>query len=221
MRKLIEGIVEFQNNLNTEARRLFAKLALGQQPDALFITCSDSRVVPDLLASTNPGDLFVLRNVGNLVPPFEPNLRDRSIAAAIEFSLSSLNVSNIIVCGHSQCGAMDAIENRYEEISCPHLSSWLKYGDKAWHKVKEGRILNHSHTTSDQISQINVLEQMENLMTYPLVKERVRDHHLEIHGWWFDIPHAHVYCYEKNVDQFILINQEEAKVILDRLASLE
>src|ERR1700678_2088928 len=100
MKKLIQGIVDFRKNLTQENRALFAKLALGQKPDALFIACSDSRVVPNLFASTNPGDVFVLRNLGNLIPPASSSLQDNSASAVIEFSVYALKVSDIIVCGH-------------------------------------------------------------------------------------------------------------------------
>ena len=109
MKKLIHGIVDFRKNLTEENRLLFTKLALGQKPDALFIACSDSRVVPNLFASTNPGDVFVVRNIGNLIPPASASLHDTSATAALEFSIFSLNVSDIIVCGHSECGAMQAL----------------------------------------------------------------------------------------------------------------
>lgn len=98
MQKLIKGIVEFRKGLTEESRELFAKLALGQKPDSLFIGCSDSRVVPNLFASTNPGDLFVLRNIGNIIPPFSETLDDHSAAAAVEFSIFSIKVSDIVVC---------------------------------------------------------------------------------------------------------------------------
>src|SRR5436190_3831044 len=112
MKKLIQGIVEFRQNVRPDYRDRFARLALGQAPDTLFIACSDSRVVPNLFASADPGDLFVIRNVGNLVAPagsdgISPS--DASGAAAIEFSLINLAVTDIVVCGHSECGAMHAL----------------------------------------------------------------------------------------------------------------
>src|SRR3954463_6334170 len=112
MKKLIEGIVEFRRKVRPEYRETFARLALGQAPDTLFIACSDSRVVPNTFASADPGDLFVIRNVGNLIAPAgEDGLSqsDESEAAAIEFALETLNASDIIVCGHSECGAMQAV----------------------------------------------------------------------------------------------------------------
>jgi carbonic anhydrase len=182
MKKLIQGIVDFRKNLTKESRALFAKLALGQKPDTLFIACSDSRVVPNLFASTDPGDLFVLRNIGNLIPPFSCSCQDDSAAAVIEFSISSLKVSDIVVCGHSECAAMLALSKGIDTLACPHLESWLKYGKEA-------------------------------------LKERLEKKQLRVHGWWFDIAQADVYCYEQNINQFVLIDEKEAQQILKRLGS--
>ena len=109
MKKLVQGIVDFRKSLTKEKRALFAKLALGQKPDALFITCSDSRVAPNVFASSNPGDVFVLRNVGNLIPPVTASDQEASASSALEFAVLALKVSDIIVCGHSECGAMQAL----------------------------------------------------------------------------------------------------------------
>src|ERR1041384_7022651 len=112
MKKLIQGIIDFRRKLKPEMRATFARLALGQKPDALFIACSDSRVAPNVFASTNPGDLFVVRNVGNIIPPcgvMGNSVADESEAAAIEFAVTRLNVRDIIICGHSECGAMQAL----------------------------------------------------------------------------------------------------------------
>ncbi|OGN64807.1 MAG: carbonic anhydrase [Chlamydiae bacterium RIFCSPHIGHO2_12_FULL_49_9] len=218
MRKLIEGIVDFRKNITEENRELFAKLALGQKPDALFIACSDSRVVPNLFASTNPGDVFVLRNIGNLIPPAFPEPQETSAQAAIEFSIFSLDIKNIIVCGHSECGAMRALVDGSETLCCPHLASWLKYGEEAFRKVRGGFTLNPNLSEVNQISQVNVLQQMEHIASYPFVKERIEQKKLRIHGWWFDIGHADVYCYEPSFNQFVLIDEDEAKLILERLS---
>ncbi len=216
MKKLIQGIVDFRKSLTQENRTLFAKLALGQKPDALFICCSDSRVAPNVFASTDPGDLFVLRNIGNLVPPASVSSQETSVAAAIEFSLHSLKVSDIIVCGHSECGAMLALAGK-KDSSCSHLNSWLKYGEESLHKARKGMSINPALSEHNQISQINVLEQMQHIMSYPLVQERVERKQLRVHGWWFDIAQADVYCYEQSLDRFVLIDEKEGKVILKRL----
>ncbi|MBS0648807.1 MAG: carbonic anhydrase [Verrucomicrobia bacterium] len=217
MKKLIQGIVDFRKNLTEESRNLFAKLALGQAPDVLFIACSDSRVVPNLFASTNPGDLFVLRNIGNLIPPASPESQEASSQAAIEFSIFSLNIADIIVCGHSECGAMRALVHGTDS-RCPHLASWLKYGEASRKKVQEGFVIDPSLSLHNQISQVNVLQQMEHIKSYPFVRERIEKKQLRVHGWWFDIGRADVYCYEPAVNQFILIDEKEARLILERLS---
>ncbi|MBJ7450289.1 MAG: carbonic anhydrase [Parachlamydiales bacterium] len=217
MKKLIKGIVEFRKNLTEDYRELFAKLAIGQKPDALFIACSDSRVTPNLFASTNPGDLFVLRNIGNLIPPATSEHEEASAQAAIEYSVFFLNIKDIIICGHSECGAMRAISDGTDTTCCPHLASWLKYGKESLNKFKEGFTLDSKLKDYNQISQVNVLQQMEHIMSYPFVKERVEKGLLQVHGWWFDIAHADVYCYEKSVNQFVMIDEKEAELILQRL----
>lgn len=225
MKKLIEGIVEFRKNLTEDYRQLFAKLALGQKPDALFIACSDSRVVPNLFASTEPGDLFVLRNIGNLIPPASSALEENSAQAALEFSLFSLNIRDIIICGHSECGAVQAMIEGVDTQRCPHLAHWLSYGKESLavlNLMKEQAenprlILNPRLAEHNQISQINVLQQMQHLTTYPFIQECLAKKQLRIHGWWFDIAKADVYCYEPHLREFVLIEEAEGKVILERL----
>jgi carbonic anhydrase len=219
MKKLIQGIVDFRQNLTEESRSLFAKLALGQKPDTLFIACSDSRVVPNLFASTNPGDLFVLRNIGNLIPPASLSTTQShdSSQAALEFSVLSLNISNIVICGHSECGAIQALVQGVDALSCPHFASWLKHGEESVKKVRNGLTLNSNLSVHNQISQVNVLQQMEHLASYPFISERIEQKKLQLHGWWFDIAQADVYCYEKNLNEFVLIDEEEAQLIITRL----
>lgn len=214
MKKLIQGIVDFRQSLTDESRSLFAELALGQKPDALFIACSDSRVVPNLFASTNPGDLFVVRNIGNLIPP--PSATEACMQASFEFSIFSLNISHIIICGHSECGAIKALVEGIDANCCPHLASWLKYGEKSLHRANQGFIPNPKLSFLNQISQMNVLQQMEHIATYPYVSERINNHQLHIHGWWFDIAQADVYCYEPIYNQFVLIDEKEAEFIFER-----
>lgn len=208
MKKLINGIVEFRKNLSEESRSLFANLALGQKPDTLFIACSDSRVVPNLFASTNPGDLFVLRNIGNLVPPAKSSHYDDSATAVIEFSIFSLNVSDIIVCGHSECAAMQILCKSDPPCSCPHVTSWLKFGEESYNKMKNGFTINSKLSQHNQLSQINVLQQMEHIKSYPFIQEKIEKGELGIHGWWFDIAHADVYCYKPDINQFVLIDEK-------------
>lgn len=216
MKKLVQGIIDFRKNLTPEHRSFFAKLALGQKPDALFIACSDSRVVPNLFASTNPGDLFVIRNVGNMVPPAYGKDQEASVQAAIEFAVFSLNVSDIIICGHSECGAMQAITKGGSYPNCPHLDRWLEYGKGAKALLFE-RFISKSLSDHNQLSQANVLLQMQHVSSYSFVQKRLEEGKLRIHGWWFDIASADVHCFEQTLDQFVLMDEKESKLIFARL----
>lgn len=214
MKKLVQGIVNFRKNMMPGYREKFAHLALGQSPDALLIACSDSRVVPNLFASTDPGDLFVVRNVGNLIPPSGESgvsVADESEAAALEFSLLNLNISDIIVCGHSDCGAMRALINGREKIPSPNLRSWLRHGETSFHQKLAGE---GSADSPDRLSQQNVLQQMQNLRTYPIVREGLAQGRLKLHGWWFDLHGAEVYAYEETLNRFVVIDESEAARIL-------
>lgn len=217
MKNLIHGIVDFRKKLTEENRALFAKLALGQKPDAFFIACSDSRVVPNLFASTNPGDLFVLRNVGNLIPPEKTRGGGACAQAALEFAVLSLKVADIIICGHSECGAMQALV-RGPGKEENYLTAWLKNGQEALKKLEKGFIINPGLSSHNQLSQINVLQQISHILSYSFVQEKVEKKKLRVHGWWFDIAKAEVYCYEESLHQFVLIDEEESKLILQRLS---
>jgi len=213
MKKLVQGIVEFRKNVRPEYREKFAQLALGQAPDALFIACSDSRVVPNLFASADPGDLFVIRNVGNLVAP--AGQAGGSEAAAIEFALSNLPVTDVIVCGHSECGAMRALLAGGSEM--PGLRSWLLHGEPALRKLANNETPDPSMAPHNQLSQLNVLAQIEHLKSYPLVREGIQQGRLRLHGWWFEIKNADVYGYDENLGRFVLIDAAEAERLLSRL----
>jgi len=217
MKKLISGIVEFRKNVQPEYREKFSKLALGQNPDTLFIACSDSRVVPNVFASTDPGDLFVVRNVGNLIPTCDidgHSLADESEAAAIEFAVMNLNVSQIIVCGHSECGAMNAILTGRGKVAPTNLRSWLRHGEAAKTHLS---LIGENLSPLNFLSQQNVLLQLDHLRTYPAVKEKIEQNLLKIHGWWFDLKTANIYAYEEPENKFILIDEEEAQRIMEKL----
>lgn len=214
MEKLINGIIEFRKGLTGERRELFARLALGQQPDVLFIACSDSRVVPNLFASTNPGDLFVYRNIGNIVPAHHI-LGEESSKAALEFSLSALNIKDIVVCGHSECGAMMGVcHPEMIPEGCCSVKKWLEHAKEALEKVKQGNSLDRNLSFHNQVSQMNVLVQMEHILSYPQVLQSVEMGTLRVHGWWFDIAHADVYYYENHVNRFVMIEESVKEILL-------
>lgn len=219
MKKLVKGIVEFRKKLLPTYREKFSQLACGQSPDTLFITCSDSRIAPNWFASTDPGDLFVIRNVGNLIPDCGENghsTADESEAAGIEFAILNLNVKDIIVCGHSDCGAMHAILKDRKNVQAPHLRAWLRHGEDSLSRLKTFK-KNSSVGEVNELSQSNVLQQLDHLRSYPVVKERLATGTLKLHGWWFDLATANVYAYEESMKRFIVIDEEEASRILARL----
>lgn len=217
MRKLVKGIVEFRKHGLPSYREKFSRLALGQSPDTLFVACSDSRVVPNLFASTDPGDLFVVRNVGNLIPRCGGDGRsssDESEAAAIEFALTSLKVTDIVVCGHSDCGAMRALVDGRTKVESPNLRAWLRHGEPSLSKLDETK---SPLSRTNQLSQLNVLQQLENLRSYPIVKDRLANGGLTLHAWWFELGTADVHAFEETASRFIVIDEQEAERILARL----
>jgi carbonic anhydrase len=221
MKKLLQGIVDFRRNVQPGYREKFARLALGQSPDALLIACSDSRVVPNVFASADPGDLFVVRNVGNLIAPASDDghsRKDASEAAAIEFALEHLDVRDIIVCGHSECGAMHALLKGRETARPFHLRYWLRHADDAVARLERGQVPDPTLAPHDQLSQLNVLTQLDHLRSYPLVRERVEARRLRLHAWWFELKNADVYTYDETAKRFIVIEDQVAERLLQSLA---
>jgi carbonic anhydrase len=204
MKKLLQGIKDFRANQLHEYREKFSKLAHGQAPDTLFVACCDSRVVPNTFASTDPGDLFVLRNIGNLIPPH--GAADAvSVEAAIEFSTSILNISYIVICGHSDCGAMRAFTENTVHTQGPAVEKWLSYAQPSYDTLlKTNPLPSDPHNL---LSHINVIQQLEHLKTYPEVKSRIDSGKLSIHGWWFDLATADVSEYDEKTKEFRVIGE--------------
>ena len=220
MRKLLRGIVEFRRDVRPGYRETFARLALGLSPDALLVACSDSRVAPNLFASSEPGDLFVIRNVGNLIAPFGEggrSVRDDSEAAAVEFSTLALDVSDVIVCGHSECGAMRHLLEPAAGLRAPHLSAWLRHAEGALRRFRGGERMVAELSPHNHLSQLNVLEQLEHLRSYAVVRERLDARRIRLHAWWFDIAQAEVLAYDESARRFVVIDEAEADRILARL----
>ncbi|HEX8821528.1 MAG TPA: carbonic anhydrase [Archangium sp.] len=223
MKKLVKGLLDFQRHGLPAYRATFARLANGQTPDCLFITCADSRVVPNLLVSTDPGDLFVMRNVGNMVSPSDAtgqSVADWSEAAAVEFALLHLPVEDVVVCGHSSCGAMKALlAGNVRDERAPNLGNWLDLGRAALQTLERGGPVGEGLPPADRLSQLNVLQQMEHLRTYPLVRERLAAGTLRLHGWWFDIRHAQVLVYRPDRERFVPIDEVEGERMLAELGA--
>ena len=211
MQEFIEGYQEFKDVEIQNYKDLFKELVEhGQKPKALFIGCSDSRVVPTLITNSLPGELFVVRNIGNLVAPFEPDNAYHATAAAIEYATDVLEVENIIVCGHSDCGAMKALfkETKKTETNI-HTIKWLSLA-----KPAKEYVLNHiPNGTKSEIlrytTKVSIVMQLKNLLTYPSVKQRVEEKKLFLHGWHYDIESGEILYYSKKDGLFIPL--EKAK----------
>lgn len=206
MEKLYKGVLKFQESYFKREKDFFRRLSKGQDPEVLFMTCSDSRVDPHLVTQSGPGELFILRNIGNIIPPFNALKDKNSTAAAIEYAVMVLKVSDIIVCGHSNCGAIRALLGDEKELEgMQHLRDWLRIA----HPVKEHVISVFGNESSDVIrcytEKENVLEQIENIETYPFVEAAMKEGRLYLHGWYFDIATGGMYAYVPSTNKFELI----------------
>ena len=208
MQKLMEGIHHFQSNIFSSQRELFARLAGGQNPDALFITCSDSRINPNLITQTDPGDIFILRNAGNIVPPYGAS--NGGEGASIEFAVVGLGVKDIIVCGHSHCGAMKGLLDPASVHSLPLMSEWLRHAESTRWIVRERYAHLEPAAKLDVTIQENVLRQLENLRTHPSVAVGLSRGDLKLHGWVYKIETGEVFAYDHAAGQFLPLGASSA-----------
>lgn len=218
MRKLIEGIARFRREMRPDYREQFAHLALGQRPDTLFVACSDSRVVPNIFASTDPGDLFVVRNPGNIVPPADASSLPAAAgeAAAVEFAVRRLGVTDVVVCGHSDCGAMKEIASGAEKGHGP-LAAWLQAAGDSLLELERRPELAPEIPFHDRLAQAHALIQLEHLKTHAPVREALAEERLRLHAWWFDLAGADVHAWEPALGRFTLIDEAEVERIFTRL----
>jgi carbonic anhydrase len=206
MQKLIDGVHKFRREEFGRYRELFARLSReGQQPHTLFITCSDSRILAELVTDSRPGDLFVVKNIGNIVPPAHVTGATNSTAAAVEFAVQVLGVEDIVVCGHTQCGAMAALVDGLATANdMPHLVEWLEVAAPMRGVLRD----NYQHVTDPAArvtaaAEENVLFALENLRSYPAVSRRLAAGTVRLHGWCFKIATAELFAYVPEVRQFL------------------
>jgi len=188
MRKLIQGALRFQEELFPQQQELYRELARGQSPRWLMIACSDSRVVPSLLLQAGPGELFLCRNAGNIVPAHGDH--SGGVSATIEYAVQVLKVRHVIVCGHSDCGAMKAVLHPETVADLPAVASWIRYAERARAVVAEMVNGAGEQTALEHLTQENVLAQLDNLRTIPCVAAKLKSGGLDIHGWFYDIEHG-------------------------------
>lgn len=206
MDSLFKGAVRFRERSFANNKELFEKLGQQQKPHTLFIGCSDSRVVPELITKAMPGELFVVRNIANIVPRYRVSKEYVATTAAIEYAIVALDVENIVVCGHSNCGGCNALFSSNEQMrNLPNVKHWLEQSAD----VKQTVIENYPDATEGErewiTEQVNIVAQLDNLMTYPLIKERFDDGKLKLYGWYYVIDRGEVYNFNTETREFELI----------------
>ncbi len=202
MRRLIEGYQHFAHDLFPERRDHFKLLSDRQSPRWLFITCSDSRVVPDLILSTEPGDLFIIRNAGNIVPPEGPETYG-GVSATIEYAIEVLDVRHVILCGHSDCGALKAALDHVALEKLPKAKLWLSHVDDAFHFKQPVNPADGPQAELASLIRGNVVAQLVNLRTQPAVINALHQNRIQVHGWYYDILSGRVERYDDEQKRFL------------------
>ncbi|MDX2096567.1 MAG: carbonic anhydrase [Leptolyngbyaceae cyanobacterium bins.59] len=195
IKKLIKGLREFQSGHFSKYQDLFEQLAHGQKPKVLFITCSDSRIDPNLITQAAVGELFVIRNAGNIIPPF--GAANGGEGAAVEYAVHALGIQHIIVCGHSHCGAMKGllkVSSLEEEM--PLVYNWLKHAEATRRLIRENYYDQDGEELLDVTTAENVLTQIENLRTYPVIHSRLHRGEIFLHAWLYHIETGEVLAYD-------------------------
>jgi carbonic anhydrase len=203
MDRLVRGVERFRADMKHYGK-LFETLADGQAPHTLFVTCSDSRLVPSLITSTDPGELFVVRNVGNIIPPFDSDQLPAE-GAALEYAVAVLGVTEIIICGHSGCGAMKAIISG-KPTGLPSVDKWLAH-------ARSVRLLG-GHPSPEDAARFNALRQLEHISTYPVVREKLASGELRMHAWFFDIRGGQLYGWDDDRESFVALTGDDTQALL-------
>ena len=201
MEKIVKGLLKFQEDVYPTYEDDFRRLGTRQNPDALLVTCADSRIDPALITQTNPGELFICRNAGNIVPSHGEVTG--GVSATIEYAVAALKVKDIIVCGHSDCGAMKGV--LYPDLveSMPDVKSWLRQADAVRRILQENcRHLEGPALLRAAIEE-NVIVQLDHLRTHPSVAARLRRGDLRLHGWVYEIETGHVTAWEEGQQRFL------------------
>lgn len=204
MKDIIRGVLDFRANVYPERKDLFGTLAGGQNPEVLFITCSDSRIDPNLLTGSDPGDLFICRNAGNIIPPHSNETG--GMTASIEYAVAVLGVRHIIVCGHTDCGAVKGALDMHSVKGLPHVHEWLGHCRSAMEIVRErnniesGACIEPKHL--NEAIEENVQQQVQHLRTHPVVAAKLATKKVEIHGWVYNIESGNIRCCGHNSESF-------------------
>ena len=207
MEYLFDGVKEFNSNDFQHYKELFQDLGRKQTPHTLFIGCSDSRVVPNLITNTLPGELFVIRNIANIVPMYRPSSEFLATTSAIEFAVKALHVENIIICGHSNCGGCNAMYMSEDQmIDMPHTRKWLELSSSVKEKIEQQpEIFNDPIKREWVTEQLNIIEQLNHLLTYPYIKEKFLRKEINLLGWYYFIETGEIFNYSVEEKRFLKI----------------
>lgn len=209
MEHLLHGIHQFHTQVYQQEQAFFEKLAAGQSPRVLFIACSDSRVDPTWITQAGPGELFVLRNAGNMVPPFGAS--NGGEAASIEYAVAVLGVKDIVICGHTQCGAVKALLNPASVETLPSVKDWLRHAESTRRIMAE----NYADLKGEQLFKSavkeHVLMQIENLQTHPCVASALQRGILTLHGWVYGLETGEIYAFSSEASKFVPLGEDVAR----------
>jgi carbonic anhydrase len=203
MNRIIEGIRQFQRDVFPANRELFTRLAAGQKPEVLFIACSDSRVSLEWITQSGPGELFVCRNAGNMVPR---SGKGDDVSATIEYAVSALGVRDIVVKGHSDCGAMKALLHPEGLTELPHVRSWIRQADEARLALGKAEIARPGPGTLEKLTKLNVRLQMDRLSVHPKVREKMLAGKLDVHGWYYQIATGEIQAWQPLEDRWVAVH---------------
>ena len=204
MDHVVRGVLDFRKNVYPEHKELFGALADSQNPDVLFFTCSDSRIDPNMMTGSNPGDLFICRNAGNVIPPHSNETG--GMTASIEYAVAVLGVRHIIVCGHTDCGAIKGALDIPALKGLPHVKEWLGHCRSAMEIVRERHGIDGDAPVDaeflNEAIEENVLQQVQHLRTHPVVAAKLSTGKIEIHGWVYDIKSGNIRCCGRDSIEF-------------------
>ncbi|WP_043289071.1 carbonic anhydrase [Paraburkholderia oxyphila] len=208
--QLLSGVERFRRDVFPSIQALFEQLAHGQAPHTLFITCADSRISPETITQSQPGELFVCRNIGNIVPPYGETLG--AVSAVIEYAVLSLNVQQIVVCGHTDCGAMKSLAA--EASPCcqmPNVHAWLRNAEAARSIVRTRSM--SVRQTIQNMAEENVRLQIAHLRTHPAVAARLAQQRLALQGWVYDIGHGDIAVLDAQSDRFMALDAARERLV--------
>jgi len=203
--KLLDGFKRFQTQYFGNDSRLYASMKDGQPAKTLMIACCDSRVDPAILTDCDPGDLFIVRNVANLVPPCEVGGDFHGTSAALEFAVNSLEVENIIIMGHASCGGIKALWEGADKQQSQFIHPWVSIAQSAKDWVKERLSTATPEIQIKACEQRAILESLANLMTFSCIRQRVENGELSLHGWYFDIAQGELLCFNPQTGAFEIV----------------